>query len=273
MRFITLIPLLLLTAGVPDVTQAQFIVAHRGASWDAPENTLAAFRLAWHQDADAIEGDFRLTRDGHIVCIHDKSTERVAPDKPKLKVADATLDELRALDVGSWKSAQYAQERIPTLTEVLATVPAGRRIFVEIKCGPEILPVLRPVLARSGLQPQQITIICFDRNVVAQTRRMMPQYSVNWLTSYRQKTPSSPWKPSVAEVLRTLEQTEATGLGSQANLKIVDADFVARVRKSGFGFHVWTVNDPAVAETLQAIHVESITTDRPGLIRQALQRH
>jgi glycerophosphoryl diester phosphodiesterase len=77
-----------------------FIVAHRGASADAPENTLPAFELAWKQGADAIEGDFHLTRDGKIVCIHDYDTQRVSGSKRVVK--DSTLDELRALDAGAW---------------------------------------------------------------------------------------------------------------------------------------------------------------------------
>ena len=88
----------LLTGGVCAEVK---IVAHRGASLDAPENTLAAFRLAWSQGADAIEGDFRLTKDGRIACLHDDTTQRTAG--LDLTVADSTLAELRELDVGSWK--------------------------------------------------------------------------------------------------------------------------------------------------------------------------
>ena len=115
----------------------QEIVAHRGASFDAPENTLSAFRLAWQQKADVVEGDFYLTKDKHIVCIHDKTTKRVAPKQATLTIAKSTLAELSALDVGSWKHPRFANERIPVLEEVLATVPKGKRIFVEIKCGPK----------------------------------------------------------------------------------------------------------------------------------------
>ena len=77
------------------------VVAHRGASRDAPENTLAAFKLAWEQGADAIEGDFLLTKDNKIVCIHDKSTGRLADRK--LIVKESTLSQLRELDVGLGK--------------------------------------------------------------------------------------------------------------------------------------------------------------------------
>ncbi len=123
---LTLVSFLVFTCAA--TADAQLIVAHRGASYDAPENTLAAFRLAWDQDADAIEGDFYVTKDQQIACIHDKTTKRVAPQQPELSIANSTLKELQKLDVGSWKHPQYTAERIPTLKEVLATVPEGKQI-------------------------------------------------------------------------------------------------------------------------------------------------
>jgi glycerophosphoryl diester phosphodiesterase len=268
---ITLVALLFLTLGVTIVAEAQFIVAHRGASYDAPENTLAAFRLAWERNADAIEGDFYLTRDQQIVCIHDKTTKRVAPKQPELNVAESTLEELQKLDVGSWKAPRFANERIPTFEEVLATVPDGRQIFVEIKCGPEILPVLGIQLASSRLTPEQITLICFSEAVVTEARKTMPQYRANWLTAYRQKTKTSPWSPSIDDVLKTLARTKATGLGSHGNLDVIDGSFVETVRRAGFDFHVWTVNDSETARTFRSLGAKSITTDRPAFIREALR--
>ena len=79
--------------------QAQLVVAHRGASHDAPENTLAAFQLAWEQKADGIEADFYVTKDQQIVCIHDKTSIRVAPQQPELFIAKSTLEDLQKLDV------------------------------------------------------------------------------------------------------------------------------------------------------------------------------
>ena len=126
------------------------IVAHRGASFDAPENTVAAIKLAWEQKADAAEFDVFLSKDGKIVVIHDADTKRTAGvDR---KVADTTLEELRKLDVGKWKDAKFAGEKIPTLEEMLATVPAGKRVFIEVKCGPEIVPELDRVLKASEAQ-------------------------------------------------------------------------------------------------------------------------
>jgi glycerophosphoryl diester phosphodiesterase len=231
---------------------------------------MAAFQLAWEKQADAIEGDFYVTRDRQIVCIHDKSTERVAPRQRVLKVAESTLNELRTLDVGSWKDQRYAAERIPILAEVLATVPDGKQIFVEIKCGPEILPLLKRQLEVSGLKPEQIVIICFNEAVVTRSRRMMPQYNANWLTGYKQKTVQSEWKPTRDDVMETLIHTGATGLGANGNLKVIDQQYVDTIQAAGSGFHVWTVNDAEPARIFMSLGVHSITTDRPAFIRNAL---
>ena len=94
-----------------------YIIAHRGASFDAPENTLAAFRLAWDEGADGVEGDFMLTADGQIVCFHDVDTQRVAGTARSS--SESTFAELASLDVGSWKGARWRGERIPSLADVL----------------------------------------------------------------------------------------------------------------------------------------------------------
>src|SRR5262249_38764427 len=98
------------------------IIAHRGASHDAPENTLAAMRLAWAQGADAIECDVHLARDGELVVVHDPDARRTTG--VALEVARASVAELQQLDAGRWKDARFAGEKIPTLDEVLALVPA-----------------------------------------------------------------------------------------------------------------------------------------------------
>lgn len=245
------------------------IVAHRGASHDAPENTLAAFELAWQRGADAIEGDFYLTRDGKIVCFHDGDTKRTAPTAPKRRVADLTLAELQQLDVGRWKDARFAGQRPPTLTEVLQTIPAKKKIFVEIKSGPEILPELKRVLESSGLADDQIVIISFNKAVIAGVRQQLPQYKANWLTSFKSK-PEVGWEPNLNQVLQQLQGTAATGLGSKAEPRVVDRDFVRAIRDAGFEMHCWTVNDAALARLLVQRGVQSITTDRPAFIRQQL---
>src|SRR5690242_8830167 len=93
------------------------LVGHRGASHDAPENTVASFREAWRQGADAAELDVHLTKDGRLVVIHDGDAKRTTGSP--LKVREATLAELRRLDAGAWKGARYAGEKLPTLAEML----------------------------------------------------------------------------------------------------------------------------------------------------------
>lgn len=254
----------------PSTGQAQMIVAHRGASFVAPENTLASFREAWQQGADVVEGDFYLTKDGQIACIHDKTTERTSGGTSKLKIADSTLEELRAVDVGTWKASKYAGERIPTLEEVLATIPANGKIFVEVKCGTEIVEPLQAALTKSNLRDEQIIIICFNQDVVRQCREKMPQYKASWLTSYKEDKKTGKWNPSLASVVTALKQTGATGLGTQANDTVVTPEFVKAIREAGVECHVWTVNDPKQAQRYAGLGFDSITTDKPAEIREAV---
>src|SRR5689334_1007095 len=116
------------------------IIGHRGASHDAPENTLAAIRLGYEQGADFVEVDLRLTADKQIVLLHDADTKRTTSVEGK--VTERTVKELQTLDAGSFKDAKWKGEKIPTLKEALAVIPRGRGMFLELKSGPEIVPPL-----------------------------------------------------------------------------------------------------------------------------------
>ncbi|QDV73912.1 putative glycerophosphoryl diester phosphodiesterase 1 [Planctomycetes bacterium K2D] len=247
--------------------QAQLITAHRGASYDAPENTLAAFKLAWEQGADAFEGDFYLTADGKIVCGHDKDAKRVAGSP--LVMEKSTADELRALDVGSWKGAQWKGERMPLFKDVLDVVGDGR-IFVEIKSGPKIVAPLLKQLGESGIPEDRITIICFNEAVTAECERLAPQIKTHWLTGFK-KQKDGAWAPSVDEVLAKLKASRADGFGVQANPEHVDAEFLAKLADEGYDeFHVWTVDDADVARYYQKLGAWGITTNRPAWLREQL---
>ena len=253
----------------PLIAHAQKIVAHRGASFDAPENTLASFRLAWEQHADAIEGDFFLTKDQQIVCIHDSKTKRTSGVEQV--VSESTLEELRRLDVGSWKDARFKGEKIPTLREVLAIVPEGKRIYIEIKCGPEIVPFLGPILKESGLRPEQTIVISFNDRVIAATREQIPGIKAYWLAGFRQNADTKVLEPTGQELLATAMKVHAHGMDVQAQREMVNADFVKLLRQNQLEFHVWTVNSPDDARHFQQLGVDSITTDRPAFIRSELK--
>lgn len=235
------------------------IVAHRGSSFEAPENTLPAFRLAWVQGADAIEGDFLLTKDGQIVCIHDASTKRLA-DKD-LVVSKSTFEELRALDVGAWKHEKFKETKIPTLSEVFGTIPKGKKIFVEVKCGPEIIPFLIKEIRKANLETDQVRLICFNTKVIKAFKEKMPSYKAYWLSGFKKKNGS--WKPSLGQVITTLQSCKADGLDSQHT---IPPEFSKSVINAGFEWHAWTINDIRTAEKLVKRGIDSITTDRPKLI-------
>lgn len=260
--------LVLLFAG--STVEAQMIVAHRGASFDAPENTMAAFHEAWKQGADAIEGDFYLTKDGHVVCHHDKTTKRTTSGTLDVQPGSVTLAELQKHEYGAWKDKKFKGEKIPLLTDVLETIPEGKKIFLEIKSGVEIVEPIQKILAESNLAPEQVVIICFDQEVVTQCRKLMPQHKASWLTSYKQDRKTGAWHPSLEEVLAALKRTGATGLGTQGNDEVVDAKFTQAIRDAGVECHVWTINDAKQAKRYQELGFDSITTDRPAYIREAI---
>jgi glycerophosphoryl diester phosphodiesterase len=253
------------------------VIAHRGSSAQAPENTLPAFELAWKQGADAIETDLQLTKDGHIVCFHDKDTKRV--NGQQLAIANATLEELRQLDMGgiqpqdcgralrAWSSDQYKGVQMPTIAEVFATVPAGKKIFLEIKCGPEIIDPLLRELGSSGLTPEQVVVIGFDSALLKSLKDRDPKWQVAWLCSFEKRANGKP-QNAPAKVLKTLKDMRAHALMSGRG--DVDKSLLDKIRAAGMEHYVWTINDPKLAATYKAQGVDAIVTDVPAEMLAAL---
>jgi len=239
------------------------IIAHRGASADAPENTLSAMKLAWEQGADAIELDLWLSKDGKLVVFHDADTKRY--EKEPRKVPELTWDELQQLDVGSWKGEQFKGERIPTLESILATVPSGRRAVLEIKCGPEILPELKRVLDASGKGSNDLAIITFKEDSLRESKKVFPDIEHYFLYGYK-KDPVTGQYPDFREVVRVAREANAQGLDLHFDWPITK-NFLDEVRLAGLKLIVWTVNDAAVANRLMELGVDGITTDRPYWLR------
>tara|TARA_B100000035_G_scaffold135214_1_gene115251 strand:+ start:1577 stop:2299 length:723 start_codon:yes stop_codon:yes gene_type:complete len=239
------------------------IVAHRGSSHQAPENTLPAFELAWEQGADAVEGDFLLTGDGKIVCFHDKDTKRLTGQK--LDISKTSFADLQRLDVGKWKDEKFRGTRMPLISNVFATIPQGKKIFVEVKCGPEIVEPLIKEIEKSGLKDDQVVLICFNQDVIKQFKKARPQHKAYWLCRIKKK--KEEWAPSLNKILSTLKDCQADGLDSYF---AIPQDYTNAVMDSGYEWHAWTVNDPQVAKELVRRSISSITTDRPMEIRKAL---
>lgn len=243
------------------------IIAHRGFSARAPENTLGAFELAWKSGSDACELDVYLTADGKTAVIHDKDTKRTAG--VKLGVAVSKQAELTVLDAGSWKGKEWANEKIPTLEQALATMPQGKqRFFIEVKCGAEIVPELKRILEPMKDRAAQVAIIAFNREAAAESKKALPWVQVYRLASGKTKDK----KPT--DLTQLIADTKADQLDG---LDLSMADFpwdeamVKQIRDAGFGLYVWTVNKPADAQRFAKLGVDGITTDDPVMAREALR--
>jgi len=256
---------LLLTLACVPAWSDPLIVAHRGASADAPENTLPAFELAWKQQADAIEGDFHLTGDGEIVAIHDEDTESLTGRR--LVVKSTPLATLQRLDVGRWKDEKWSGIRMPVLKEVLATVPEGKKIYIEIKCGPEIVNSLVATLRKSGLDPKQLVLISFDGKLIRVLKQRLPELKAYWLVDFRDDPELL--IPSIDQLVTALNFINADGVSTSVHPKLSQAG-IAALKQAGFEYHVWTIDEAEEARRLRDWGVDSITTNRPWAIRSAL---
>lgn len=252
--------------GISSLHADPLIVAHRGASAEFPENTLAAFQEAWRQGADAIEGDFRLTKDGQIVTMHDNTTKRTTGQDYTVSETDwATLKELEA---GAWKDERFRGEKIPLLSEVLADIPEGKGIFLEVKCGPEIVPALFETITKSKLKLEQITIIAFNKDVIRAVKKREPKITANWLSGFEKK--NGAYTPDLDSVVAILKKSGADGLGAQA-VEELATDLGTKLREHGLGYHAWTIDSAEMGRQFVAAGVQSVTTNKPAMMRSALE--
>lgn len=247
------------------VTTTQ-VIGHRGASFYAPENTLASINLAWEQNADGVEIDIHLTKDNRVVAIHDATTTRTSG--VNLKIKETVSDELRNLDFGKFKSEKFAGEKIPFLEEVIATIPPTKILFVEIKCGKEVLPYFKQIVIDSG-KISQIVVIGFELSVVSACKSLIPEVPVYWLVT-RSKNPSTNrYNPyNIDNLVRVALKNKLNGL--DANCDGLNKKFVQKAKSANLKVYAWTVNDPYEAMRLKKIGVDGITTDKPDLMLKTL---
>ncbi len=243
---------------------AMDIAAHRGASHDAPENTLAAFRLGLAQGADLLECDVHLTRDGALAVIHDPRTLRTAGED--LEVASQEFARLGRLDVGRWKAPAFAGERIPRLEEVLALLPEGRRALVELKSGPEAAPALTRALQASG-KAGRVLVMSFREDSLRAVHGLLPDQPTIWL---RKAPRDAQGRPAAfpAGLAGEARAQGFQGLGLQSSG--LTAELARAAREARLLVLAWTVDEPAEARRLSALGIDVLVTNRPGFMRAEL---
>jgi len=244
-------------------TPRPLTIAHRGASFAAPENTLAAVRRAVELGADMVEVDVQRTKDGVLVLLHDptltRTTDatRVFRRRGPWRVADFTYDELRQLDAGFWHSRRHVGERIPTLAQTLGLVSGtGVGLQVELKTPhrypgivDDLIAVLEdagPIVAAGG--PQGVVVQSFHHASMEELKARMPCMRVG--------------------LLGTPAATHLRLLGTWADQvnpyhRTVDREYVAAVHDAGMTCHVWTVDRVSSQRRALGLGVDGVITNRP----------
>jgi glycerophosphoryl diester phosphodiesterase len=229
------------------------ILGHRGAAADAPENTLAAFRLALAQGADGVELDAWRCGSGEVVVIHDEDARRVAG--APLRIAEAPLGALRELDVGAWKGERFRGERLPLLAEVLEALP-GARVNVELKgADGRVAAATAEVIRRAGAA-DRVLVSSFHAGLLAAFRRAAPEVHLGFLFDG-----AHAWRLRAALARAWLRPA---ALHPEAAL--VTAARVERWHRMGLGVNVWTVDEEAEVRRLVRAGVEAIITNAPGRV-------
>lgn len=232
---------------IPSVA-SPLIIAHRGASAERPENTLAAFRRALALDADGIELDVHVTRDGVPVVFHDPSLHRLTGTRGR--IARMTWPELRPLRI-------RGTEPIPRLVDVLQLTRGLAVVQIEMKSGP-VAPIVRAI--RSARADEWVILASFNARLVTTARDAAPAIPRMLIAEGRE---------APAALVRKLAACGAAGL-SVNHRAIRSAAWVRHFHQRGHAVWSWTVNDPATARRLAEWGVDALLGDDPALMRGAV---
>lgn len=228
------------------------VVAHRGASAAAPENTLAAFRLAADLGADGIELDVHATADHHLVVIHDAAVHRTTDGAGAIPAL--TLAQVRRFDAGRKFGPEFAGERIPLLSEVFDAVGGRVLVDVEIKAAGVESAVID--LLRAKRMTESVLITSFDVAVIARVRELAPEIPAGLLQSAAH--------PQVASRLGAAVYLPEVG--------VLTADVLTFCRRHGLRVITWTARTEAEARHALRLGVDGIIADDPAFMRKMLDR-
>lgn len=233
------------------------MIAHRGAAGYCPENTLASFTKALDMEADLLELDIHLSKDGQLVVIHDHTLNRTTDVMGK--VSDYTLEQLRGLDAGRWFGKAFAGERIPTLKEVIELAADKAGLLIEIKepdKNPGIEQRLAAELRESGLSIGEVIVQSFDQGTITRFHEIMPSIAVGILVDRNQ---------SVTDP--KLKEYKAFCKYVNPSLGLISKELVDRIHHHGMKVFAWTVRTPEVVGPLVEHNVDGLITDFPDYVK------
>ncbi|MBE0539594.1 MAG: hypothetical protein IH620_07765 [Ignavibacterium sp.] len=247
-------------------TAKPLIIAHRGESYDAPENTLKSINLAWQRGADGIEIDVHLSMDNEIMVVHNKKIKTVSGKS--LSIKSHTAEELKKYSVNNTKIENDASETIPTLKEVLSTVPIKKYIFIEIKCGVKIIPALIRTLNQSKLDTEQIKLIGFGLKKMSLVKNAFPEYEIflNKRVSMGKIFPGSSYWDNLIKKLK-INFIDGINLSYTRSLNF---KLVEKLKLNKVKIFIWTINSPKRAIKLIELGVDGIMSDRQGWLREKI---
>ncbi|MCX8057643.1 MAG: glycerophosphodiester phosphodiesterase family protein [Ignavibacteria bacterium] len=245
-----------------------FLVAHRGAPNLSIENTIQSFIIAFEQNADFIEGDFWLTKDEEIVCIHDENTYRLTHKKFNLKVTESNLHELKKIDFIEKKFQQKLL--IPTLEEIFDIIPHGKGLFLEIKDDrKKFLDVLLSKIIRSDFSLNNLRIISYFPEILKYCKEILPQVKTYWIFDSLFIRDYCRNKIVFMRFLNTIKSINCNGLVMHSESNI-NSNFVQRLHECNLEICVYGANDYLTVKKLVNIGVDYITTDNLMLCREVL---
>ena len=243
------------------------IIAHRGASFDAPENTLASVNLAWEQNIHYVEVDVKLTKEDILVVFHDETTIRFNQiNKP---VSKYNFEELSAIDVGIFKGAQWKNESIPTLEEVLKTIPANGTLVVELKDGPEMENALVQLEKRNGKIWKQLEFISFKYETICMAKKKFPNNKCLWLLDLDYDSETSKNAPPNKDIIHKIKQHNLDGIDVFAG-EMANESFFKTMHQENFEIYLWTINTVEHAQQYLPFSPHGITTDKPKWMKEQL---
>lgn len=252
--FLVLLCLMICIVCHQDNSERFVVMAHRGASAAAPENTLIAYKKAIEMGADYAELDVRQTKDGVIVLMHDKTIHRTTGVKGF--VWDLTLEELRKLEAGSWFGEEFRGEPVPTLQEVIRLAKGQMKLNIEVKISENEPGIAQKVvdIVRSEDFSMDCIITSFDLVTIKTFNRIAPDLETGLIFEKEYQT----------------DVFEGTWDVLCSNHELVDAEFVRRAKENGKKIYVWTVNEKEEMLRLIGLRVDGIITNRPDLLMSVL---